>query len=75
MGQGLSCASIFARSARRSLRLTEQMDLYLGVVVTLMFLAGCFFIVGSVRERSEERRRWRGSTAAKPRPPAESKPL
>jgi hypothetical protein len=46
--------------------LTERMDLYLGLVTTLMFLAGCVLIVLSVRERSEERRRWRGPTAAKP---------
>jgi hypothetical protein len=36
---------------------TEQMDLYIGVVVSLMFLAGCFLVVISARERSEERRR------------------
>jgi hypothetical protein len=53
----------------------EQMDLYVGVIVTLMFLAGCFFIIVSVPERSEQRGRWRGSTAAKPRPAAESRPL
>jgi hypothetical protein len=45
--------------------LTERFDLYLGVVVTLMFLIGCVLIVVSARERSEERRRWRSSTVAK----------
>jgi hypothetical protein len=54
--------------------LTEQMDLYIGVVVLLMFLAGCFFIAVSLRERSEERRRLRGSTVTQPRLPTESKP-
>ena len=39
--------------------MTERMDLYIGVVVTLMFLAGCFLVVISVRERLEERRRQR----------------
>ena len=53
----------------------ERIDLYLGVVVTLMFLAGCVLIVVSARERSEERRRWRGSTSVNTGPPAESKPL
>ena len=42
--------------------MTEQMDLYLGVVMTLMFLFGCFLTVLSIRQRSEERRRWLGST-------------
>jgi hypothetical protein len=59
----------------RSLRLTEQIDLYIGVAVTLMFLAGCFLVVVSLRERFEERRRWRASTAATPQATAESKPL
>ncbi len=48
--------------------MTERMDLYIGVVVTLMFLAGCFFIVVSVRKRSEERRRWQHPTAVESRP-------
>ena len=55
--------------------MTEQMDLYIGVAVTLMFLAGCFLVVVRVRERFEERRRWQGWTAAKPQALAESKPL
>lgn len=53
--------------------MTEQMDLYLGVIVALMFLSGCFVIVVSVRERSEELRRLRGLTVTKPRLPTESK--
>jgi len=44
--------------------MTEQMDVYLGLVLSLMFLAGCFLVVVSVRQRSAERRRWQGSTAA-----------
>jgi hypothetical protein len=48
---------------------TEQMDLYLGVVVSLMFLAGCFVIAIRAHERSEERKRLQGSTATKPRLP------
>jgi hypothetical protein len=55
--------------------LTEQMDLYIGVAATLMFLAGCFLVVVSVRERFEERRRWRDPTAVTPQARAESKPL
>jgi hypothetical protein len=59
----------------RSLLLTERMDLYIGVAVTLMFVAGCSLAVVSVRQRSEERRRWRGSTFAKTGPAPESKQL
>ena len=55
--------------------MTERMDLYLGVVVALMFLAGCFVSLVSIRERSEERRRWRGSTFVKAGPLPESKQL
>ena len=55
--------------------MTEQMNLCLGVVVALLFLAGCFLAVVSVRERSEERGRWRGSTFAKTGPLPESKQL
>lgn len=58
----------------RSLPLTERMELYLGVIVTVMFLIGCFLTVLGIRERSEQRRRWLGSTAIK-RLPAESKTL
>ena len=75
MGQRLSCATTSRQIGTQSLRLTERMDLYLGLVMTLMFLAGCVLIILSVRERSEERKRRRGWTAAKPRAPAESKPL
>lgn len=39
--------------------MTDQMELYLGMVVTLMFLAGCFLIVLSVRERFDKHRRER----------------
>jgi hypothetical protein len=60
---------------RTSLDLTEQMDLYLGVVVTLMFLSGCIVMVLSVREQLERRRRERSWVSARPRQPAESKPL
>ena len=37
--------------------MTERIDIYIGVVVILMFLAGCFLIVLSARERTEERSR------------------
>ena len=47
--------------------MTERMDLYIGVAVTLMFLAGCFLVIVRVRERFEERRRQRGWAAARPR--------
>jgi hypothetical protein len=49
------------------------MDLYLGVAVTLMFLAGCFLIVLSLREQFEKRKCQGIWTSVKPRPPAESK--
>jgi hypothetical protein len=39
--------------------LTERIDLYVGVVVSLMFLAGCFLMIISVRERIEQRARGR----------------
>lgn len=38
--------------------LTPQQDLYLGVVVTLMFLAGCVFAVVIRYQRSHKRKRW-----------------
>lgn len=37
--------------------MTERIDIYIGVVVVLMFLAGCFLIILSARERTEERGR------------------
>ena len=37
--------------------MTEQIDLYIGVVVTLMFLAGCFLTVVSARDRADKRSR------------------
>jgi hypothetical protein len=46
---------------------TERVDLYIGAVVTLMFLAGCFLVVVGMRERFKERRRERVWTAAEPR--------
>ena len=49
MGQRLSCATTSRQIGTQSLRLTERMDLYLGLVMTLMFLAGCVLIVLSVR--------------------------
>jgi hypothetical protein len=49
------------------------MDLYIAVAVTLMFLAGCFLIVLSLREQFEKRKRQRIWTSVKPRPPAEGK--
>ena len=45
--------------------MTERMDLYIGVVVILMFLAGSFFAVLAARERSEARRRSGFSTDTK----------
>ncbi len=47
--------------------MTERVDLYIGVVVTLMFLAGCCLVVVGMRERLKERRRERVWTAAEPR--------
>jgi hypothetical protein len=73
MGQRLNCASTGRRIVRRSLPLTERMDLYLGVAVTLMFLAGCFLIVLSLREQFEKRKCQRIWTSVRRRPPAESK--
>jgi hypothetical protein len=45
--------------------LTERMDVYIGAVVILMFLAGCFFVFLAARERSEARRRSGFSTDTK----------
>jgi hypothetical protein len=45
MGQRLNCASTGRTDRSQELPLSERMDLYLGVAVTLMFLAGCFLIV------------------------------
>jgi len=46
--------------------LTERMELYVGVAVALMFLAGCFLVIVRVRERFEERRRQGGWAVARP---------
>jgi hypothetical protein len=46
--------------------LTERIDLYIGAVVTLMFLAGCFLAVVSIRQRSRERKRFSGSITKTP---------
>ena len=54
--------------------MNERMELYLVVILTLMYL-GCFLTVVSVRERSEESGRWLDSTATKRRLPAEGKTL
>ena len=40
--------------------LTPQHDLYLAVIVAGMFLAGCVLVILSRRERSQERKRWKG---------------
>jgi hypothetical protein len=37
--------------------LTERMDVYLGVILTVMFLAGCFLVVVATRERTKARSR------------------
>ena len=55
--------------------MTEQMDLYLGLGVTLMFLSGCIVMFLSVREQLEKWRRERSWVWARPRRPVESKPL
>jgi hypothetical protein len=73
MGQRLIALHSVVGALRRSLRLTEQLEFYLGVIVTLMFLAGCFLTVVSIRERSEEHSRWRVPTVTKPRLLAGSK--
>lgn len=54
--------------------MTEQMDLYLAIVVTLMFLSGCFLIVLSVREQLEKRGRERSWVGVRSRRPIESDP-
>ena len=54
--------------------MTEQMDLYLAIIVTLMFLSGCFLIVLSVREQLEKRGRERSWIRVKSRRPTESEP-
>lgn len=54
--------------------MTEQMNLYLAIIVTLMFLSGCFLIVLSVREQLEKRGRERSWVRVKSRRPTESDP-
>jgi hypothetical protein len=73
MGQWLNCASTGRTDRSQELPLSERMDLYLGAAVTLMFVAGCFLIVLSLREQFEKRKRQRIWTSVKPRPPAEGK--
>jgi hypothetical protein len=50
MGQGLNGASTRRTDRSHELPLSERMNLYLGVAVTLMFVSGCFLIVLSLRE-------------------------
>ena len=72
MGQGLSLNQLLDRYSR-SLLLADRMELYLGVILTLMFLIGCFLTVVGLRERSEKRRRWIDSKTTKSQLTAESK--
>lgn len=49
--------------------MTEQMNLYFAIIVTLTFLSGCFLIVLSVREQLEKRgreRSWYGLSPGAP---------
>ncbi len=55
MGQWLNCASTGRTDRSQELPLSERMDVYLGVAVTLMFLAGYLLIVLSLREQFEKR--------------------
>jgi hypothetical protein len=73
MGQWLNCASTGRTDRSQELPLGERMHLYLGLAVTLMFVAGCYLIVLSLREQFGKRKRQRIWTSVKPRPPAESK--
>jgi hypothetical protein len=75
MGQRLNCASTGRTDRSQELPLSERMDLYLGVAVTLMFVSGCFLIVLSLREQFEKRKRQRIWTSVKPRPSGESESL
>jgi hypothetical protein len=63
------------KAVARSNGLNERFDIYISAVVILMFLAGCFLVVVSARERIRELRRWQSSAAAKAVPPAESELL
>ena len=49
-----------SRSSREEAggELTGQHDLYIAVVVTVMFLAGCVLVVVNRYQRSRERKRW-----------------
>lgn len=51
--------------------MTEQMNLYLAIIVTLTFLSGCFL---SVREQLEKRGPERSWVRVKSRRPTESDP-
>lgn len=54
--------------------MTEQMNLYFAIIVTLTFLSGCFLIVLSVREQLEKRGRERSWVRVESRRPTESDP-
>jgi hypothetical protein len=38
--------------------MTEQVDIYLAIIVAVMFVAGCFLTVFAARKRSQARKRW-----------------
>jgi len=75
MGQWLNCASTGRTDRSQELPLSERMDLYLRVAVTLMFVAGSFLIVLNLREQFGKCKRQRIWTSVKPRPSGESESL
>jgi predicted Co/Zn/Cd cation transporter (cation efflux family) len=38
--------------------MTERIDLFIAIAVAVMFVAGCFLTVFSVRRRAKNRKRW-----------------
>jgi len=58
MGQWLSAGNGPSRADRHGDALTPEQDLYLAVVVTVMFLTGCVIAIVNRYRRSCERRRW-----------------
>jgi len=42
--------------------LTQQQDLYLAVVVTVLFLAGCAIAIANRYRRTRERQRWNSNS-------------
>jgi hypothetical protein len=38
--------------------MTERIDLFVAITVAVMFVAGCFLTVFTVRRRTRNRKRW-----------------